>query len=110
MKLQFRLSYLIYLLTLFAIAFAILRRFMWPDAGWMFLTSVAIPVFTVTFYFAVRFPILLSRLMKGRRVVAAKKVEMVQLADEARARALEKKLEAERSGIRAEPRGEGPGM
>jgi hypothetical protein len=83
-RIQFRLSYLIYLLTLVAVGFAVLRRVFEMEAGWQFNATMAAYVAVLTMYFALRFPILIRRLARSRHAIRARRAEMAADAENTR--------------------------
>jgi DMSO/TMAO reductase YedYZ heme-binding membrane subunit len=89
---QFPLSYLIYLLTLAALGFALLRRVLDIHGGWKLTAFVSAYVAVLIAYFAFRFPVLFGRLRRGNQSLRARRAKMANLVDDAR-RAAEKEPE-----------------
>jgi hypothetical protein len=81
---QFRISYLFYLLTLFAIAATLLRPFLDFHSGWKFTIVAAIYVAALTLYFGIRIPILLRRFQRKRLALDTRRQELQKLATEIR--------------------------
>lgn len=79
-RFQFRLSYLIYLLTLLAIGFVLLRHVFDVQAGWVFNTVMSAWVAALIAYFAFRLPILLRRLTKANRQLRTTRAELANFA------------------------------
>lgn len=85
-RFQFRLSYLIYLLTVIALALAILRRLFDIGGGWQLNLVFVVYLAALTAYFSLRFPFLLRRLWQGRQRIAAQQASRQQFLDQARGR------------------------
>ena len=68
-RFQFRLSYLIYLITLSAIGFAVLRHLVGQDRDWVLNTSATLYVLAWIAYFGIRVPILWRRMRRARRQI-----------------------------------------
>jgi hypothetical protein len=84
--LQFRLSYLLYLLTLVALGSALLRRVLDIRGGWQFTAVMAVYLAALVAYFAIRVPLLVRRLGQQRRRDVARRAELKRMLDEARRR------------------------
>ena len=77
-RFQFRLSYLVYLLTLVALGFALLRRVIDIGGGWRMNAGMAIYLAALTAYFAFRFPILVGRFRRRQQKLQARRAELSQ--------------------------------
>lgn len=82
-RIQFHLSYLIYLLTLAALAFAALRRVYDANVGRSFNTVMFVAIVVMSLYFAIRIPILVRRLRERNRVIQSLRAEMERQANSA---------------------------
>jgi hypothetical protein len=87
-KFQFRLSYLLYLLTVFAVASAVVRGVLAYHSNWSMtpLESWCL-IIILTFmlaYFTIRVPLLFRRWRRGAANVADRKRELAKLAAELR--------------------------
>jgi uncharacterized membrane protein YedE/YeeE len=81
---QFRLRYLIYLVTLAAIGSAVLRHLFDIGAGYQFGLVMSVYVVVLIAYFAFRFPLLVGRLTRSRRKLTASRKDLRDFANQAR--------------------------
>jgi hypothetical protein len=81
---QFRLSYLLYLTTLCAIGFTLLRNVLALRGGWLAMTVGTLYVAALMVYFGVRVPFLIGRLRRGAREAAARRQQLADLLAHAR--------------------------
>src|SRR5688572_27826595 len=81
-RLQFRLSYLLYVLTVFAVGFAALRRVIFHHLEWKMTTFELVLVGALIAYFVIRVPILFRRWRRGASKVASHKQQMSELVAE----------------------------
>lgn len=79
-RLQFRLSYLLYLITLFALGFALVRLVISVRGGWLMNTAGTLYLLALVIYFGVRLPILFRRWRSGARQMEAKRQELTAFA------------------------------
>lgn len=79
-RFQFRLSYLLYLLTLCAIGCALVRPILLLRGGWLVTTLGSLYVASLIAYFAIRVPILVRRLRRSTMSLAAKQLELSEFA------------------------------
>jgi hypothetical protein len=78
--LQFRLSYLIYLLTVFAVGCALLRQILLFRGGWAMTAAGAAYLAFWIGYLAIRVPILYRRLRHTNRSLDARREELAEWA------------------------------
>ena len=78
--LQFRLSYLIYLLTVFAVGCALLRQILLFRGGWEITAAAVVYLAFWLAYLAIRVPIVYLRLRHSNRSLAVKREELAKWA------------------------------
>ncbi|MGE3780855.1 MAG: hypothetical protein AB7F89_26950 [Pirellulaceae bacterium] len=81
-RLQFHLSYLIYLLTLSAVSLALLRRSLNGGGSWPMTAVISSYLAVLTAYFAFRLPVLLRRLTRHRAAARLRREEMSRYLSE----------------------------
>ena len=81
-RFQFRLSYLLYVLTVCAVGFAVLRRVVATHFLWVETSVEVLLIGALIVYFGIRVPILFRRWRRGAREVARQKQELAELAGE----------------------------
>ena len=81
-RFQFRLSYLLYVLTVFAVAFAVIRRVVATHFLWLETSIELVLVGALIVYFVIRVPLLFRRWRRGSRQVASQRQQLEEFAME----------------------------
>lgn len=83
---QFPLSYLLYVTTVFAIGFALVRSVFAVPGGWLLTVTALVYISALIAYFALRFPFLLRRWRRATAKIEQGQDELRQFADDLQSR------------------------